>query len=98
MKKYPKTASVVQQAYKILSDIENLAGCTPAKVGESYEWASIVNSAENRANFCNALDGKPLLTPLCDMYTVTLNEMKVILMVRIKWFSEQNLSGINGPG
>jgi hypothetical protein len=38
MNKYPEAASVVLQAYKVLSDIENLAGCTPAKVGESSEW------------------------------------------------------------
>jgi hypothetical protein len=30
---YPEAASVVQQVYKIFSDIENLARCTLAKVG-----------------------------------------------------------------
>jgi hypothetical protein len=52
MSKYPEAASVVRQVYKVLDDIENLAGCTPTKVGESSEWVSIVNTAEeNRANF-----------------------------------------------
>jgi hypothetical protein len=37
MNKYPETASVVQEVYKVLSDVENIAGCTPAKVGESSE-------------------------------------------------------------
>jgi hypothetical protein len=46
--KYHKTTSVTQQVYRKLSDIQILAGCTPAKVGESYEWASIVNCAENK--------------------------------------------------
>jgi hypothetical protein len=32
-----KAASVVQQVYKVLGGIENLAGCTMAKVGESSE-------------------------------------------------------------
>jgi hypothetical protein len=35
MNKCREAASVVHQAYKVLSDIENLAGCTPAKVGEA---------------------------------------------------------------
>jgi hypothetical protein len=46
MNKYPKAASVVQQVYKVLIDIENLARCTLPKVGESSEWTSVVNSAE----------------------------------------------------
>jgi hypothetical protein len=49
---YPEAASVVPQAYKVLSDIEILARYTPAKVGESSEWTTVVNSAEeNIANF-----------------------------------------------
>jgi hypothetical protein len=40
-KKYPEAASVVQQVYKVVS-----AGCTPAEVGESSEWTSVVNSVE----------------------------------------------------
>jgi hypothetical protein len=77
MNKYREAASVVQQVYKVLSDIENLARCTPAKVGESSEWTSIVNRMEkNRANFCKGLDGKPLFSTLCNLYTVTLNELK----------------------
>jgi hypothetical protein len=48
-------------------------------MGESSEWTSVVNSAEwNRANFCKALDGKPLFSALCDVYTVTLNELKAV--------------------
>jgi hypothetical protein len=34
--KYPGAASVVQQVYKVLSDIENLAGWTVAKAEEFY--------------------------------------------------------------
>jgi cation transporter-like permease len=45
MNKYTEAGSVVQQVHKVLNDIEILAGCTPAKVGESSEWTSIVNSA-----------------------------------------------------
>jgi hypothetical protein len=62
--KYPEAASV-GKVYKFLSDIEILAKCTPAKVGESSEWTSIVSSAEdNRANFCKILEGKPHFSAL----------------------------------
>jgi hypothetical protein len=37
MNKFPEAASLVQQIYKLLNDIEILPGCTPAKVGESSE-------------------------------------------------------------
>jgi hypothetical protein len=51
-------------------------------VGESSEWSSIVNSAEeNRADFCKGLDGKLLLSALYGMYTVSLNELKAVLKV-----------------
>jgi hypothetical protein len=76
--KYPEADSVVQQVHKVLDDIETLAGCTPAKVGGSPEWTTVVNSAENRTNFCKGLDGKLLFSALCGMYTVTLNELKVM--------------------
>jgi hypothetical protein len=68
--------------YKVLSDIEILAKCTPAKVGESSEWTSILSSAEeNRANVCKILEGKPLFSALYGIYTVTLNELKAVLKV-----------------
>jgi hypothetical protein len=80
--KYPEAASLVQQIYKVFCDIGNLVRCTPAKVRESFEWTSIVNSAEkNRANFCKGLDEKPLFSFFYDMYTVTMNELKAILKV-----------------
>jgi hypothetical protein len=60
--KHTEAASVVQEVHKAPGDIENLAGCTLAKVGECSEWTTILNSAEeNRTNVCKNLDGKPLL-------------------------------------
>jgi hypothetical protein len=44
--KYPE--AVVQQLYKVLNDIEILAGCILAKVGESSKWTSTVNSTEEK--------------------------------------------------
>jgi hypothetical protein len=79
MNKYPEASSVVQHVYKVLSDNEILAGCTPTKVGERPVWRTIVNSAEeNRTNFCKGLDEKPLFSALYGMYTVTLNELKAV--------------------
>jgi hypothetical protein len=76
--KYPQAASIVQQVYRLLSDIENLTGYTPAKVGESSDWIIVVNIAEeNRPNLWKALDGKPLFSVLYGMHTVTLNELQV---------------------
>jgi hypothetical protein len=46
MNKFPEAGSAVQQIHRVHSDIEILARCTPAKVGESSEWATIVNSGE----------------------------------------------------
>jgi hypothetical protein len=41
-----------------------------------------VNSAEeDRENFCNGLDGKTLFSALNCMYTMTLNEIEVVLKV-----------------
>jgi hypothetical protein len=41
-----------------------------------------VNNAEkNRAYICKSLDGKPLFSAFYGMYTVTLNELKVVLKV-----------------
>jgi hypothetical protein len=65
MKKYTDADSVVQQLYTVLSKIENLARCTPAKVGECSAWTFIVNNTEkNRAHFYEGLDGKLLLITL----------------------------------
>jgi hypothetical protein len=77
--KYSEAGTAVQQVHKVLSDIEILAGCTPAEVGESSEWTTTVNSAEEkRANFCKSLDGKLLFSALYGIYTVTLTELKAV--------------------
>jgi hypothetical protein len=81
MNKYPEAAPVVQQVYEVVSDVENFARCTPANVGESSEWTSVANSAENRASFSKGLDGKTLFSTPYIMYTLTLNELKVSAQV-----------------
>jgi hypothetical protein len=80
VKSHPDAALSIQHLHKVLCDIEALAGCTPASVVESEEWAAVVRSAEhNRESFCKALSGKHLFSALYGTYTVTLNELKTVL-------------------
>jgi hypothetical protein len=49
-------------------------------MGESEQWSSIVNIAEeNRQNFCKALNRKTLFSVLHGTYTVALQELKALL-------------------
>jgi hypothetical protein len=74
---HPDAEEQLRQLYKILCDIEDVAGYTPASVGESEQSASNVSTMEEiRANFCKALSGKTLYSALYGTYTVTLNELK----------------------
>jgi hypothetical protein len=69
-------------AFKVLCDIEDVAGYTPASVGDSDQWSSIVKTAEdNRQNFCQALGGKTLYSALYGTYTVALKELKALLKI-----------------
>jgi hypothetical protein len=77
--KYPDSDALIKQVYKVLRNIEDLAGYTPPVVGESSDWTSVVDSAENRANYCKVLSGKTLFSALYGTYTVTLNALKAIL-------------------
>jgi hypothetical protein len=77
--KYPEAGSAKQKVHKVLNYIEILAGWTPAKVGDSPEWTTNMNIAEEkRTNICKVLDGKALFSALYCMYTVTLNELKAV--------------------
>jgi hypothetical protein len=77
---YPNASSSMQQLLKSMSDVEDLASYTPASVGESKEWATIISSAEeNRKNYCKALWGKTLFSALHGTYAVMLNELKSVL-------------------
>jgi hypothetical protein len=56
-----------------------MARYTPASVGESEQWSSIVSTAEeNRQNFCKVLNGKNLFSALYGTYTVALHELKAV--------------------
>jgi hypothetical protein len=72
--KYQEAASVVQQVYKVLKDTKNFARWSLAKMEESSETTSIVNSVEeSRASFCAGVDRTPLFSGLYCMYMVTLS-------------------------
>jgi hypothetical protein len=78
--KYPDSDALIKQVHRVLCDTEYLARYTPPSVGDSSDWASVVDSAEeNRANYCKALLGKTLFSALYGTYTVTLNALKAIL-------------------
>jgi hypothetical protein len=80
---HPDAEQQLRQLFKVLCDIEDVAGYTPASVGESEQWSSIVSTVEeNCANFCKALSGKTLYRALYGIYTVTLNELKGLLKTR----------------
>jgi hypothetical protein len=70
----------LKQPLKFLGDIEDVAGHTPASVGESVVWVSTINTAEeNGASYCKALRGKVFFSALYGTYTITLDELKALL-------------------
>jgi hypothetical protein len=81
---HPDAEEQLRQLYKVLCDIEDVAGYTPS-VGKSQEWASIVSMVEkNRASYCEALCGKPLYSALYGSYTITLQELKGLLKASVQ--------------
>jgi hypothetical protein len=77
---FPDAEAQLNLLLKEVCDIEDVAGYTPASVGETEQWSSIVNMAEeNRQNFCKALNGKTLFSALYGTYTVALQELKALL-------------------
>jgi hypothetical protein len=81
----PPNADVqLKQLFKVLCYIEDVAGYIPASVGDSDQWSSIINTAEeNRKNFCKAIGRKTLYSALYDTYTVALQELKTLLKASI---------------
>jgi hypothetical protein len=73
---FPDADVQLKQLFKLLCDIEDVAGYTPASVGDSQECSSIVTAAEeDQVNFCKALTGKTLFSALYGMYTVALIDL-----------------------
>jgi hypothetical protein len=77
---FPDADAQLKQLLKVIRDIEEMARYTPASMGESEQWSSIVSTAEeNRQNFCEVLNGKNLFNTLHGTYTVDLHELKAVL-------------------
>jgi hypothetical protein len=74
---FPDVDTQLKQLFKVLGDIEDVTGHTPASVGDSEQWSAITNSVENRRNFCKALSGKSLLSALYGTDTVALCSRRV---------------------
>jgi hypothetical protein len=69
---FPEANAQLKQLFKVIIDIEEMARYTPALVGESEQWPSIISTAEeNRQNFCKALLGRPCSVP-CTACTQSL--------------------------
>jgi hypothetical protein len=83
VQQYPEADAQLKQLLKVLDDIEDVARHIPASVGESEDWAAVVNAAEESgASYCKGLRGKPLFSVLYGTYTVTLQELKAMPKAR----------------
>jgi hypothetical protein len=71
-KNHPYAFPSMQHLFKVLCDLEALAGCTPRPVGESEEWAAVIRAAEdNLESYSVALQSKTFYS--------ALNELKSVL-------------------
>jgi hypothetical protein len=53
VQQYPEADAQLKQLLKVLGDIEDVARHIPVSIGESEEWAVIINAAEeNGASYC----------------------------------------------
>jgi hypothetical protein len=74
---FPDADAQLKQLLKIIRYIEQMARYTPASVGETEQWSTIVSTEEE--NFCKVLDGKNLFNALYGAYTVALHELNAVL-------------------
>jgi hypothetical protein len=63
--KRPDAEAQLRQLFRVLCDIEDVAGYAPTSVGESEKWTAIVNTVEeNLISFCNSLSRRTLYSAL----------------------------------
>jgi hypothetical protein len=83
VQQYPEADAQLKQLLQVLGDIEGVARHIPASVGESEEWAAIVNAVEeNGASYCKGLHENPIFSALYVTYTVTSQELKAVIKAR----------------
>jgi hypothetical protein len=94
MGQFPGTDTQLKQLLKVIRDIEEMARYTPASVGESEQWSSVVSTAEERGqNFCKVLNGKSLFSALYGTYTVALHELKAVLKASTSLYATDREEG-----
>jgi hypothetical protein len=82
--KHPDAEVQLCQLFKVLCDIQDVAGYVPPSVGESEEWTIIVNTVEeNCVNYCKALSGRTLYSALYGTYSISLKELKGLVKAGI---------------
>jgi len=70
----------MEKVHEVLTDIANLAGCTPMEFGDSIEWECIVENAEaSRINLFELLEEETLFSALYGVYTLAFTELKKVL-------------------
>jgi len=88
----------MEKVHEVLSDIASLAGCTPKEIGESKEWACIVEKTEaSRINLCELLEGETLFSALYQIYTLTFTELKKVLQNSEEKSKAGNIGASNKP-
>jgi hypothetical protein len=86
--KHADVEEQLRQLLKVLCDIEDVSEYAPPSVGETEEWADLVNTVEaNRVSYCKALSGRTLYSALYGTYSVTLKELKGLVKAGI--FAEE---------
>jgi hypothetical protein len=45
---FPDADAQLKQLFRVLCDIEDVAGYTPASVGDSEQWSSMISAAEEK--------------------------------------------------
>jgi len=79
MASHPQAKAAIGKVYEVMTDIARLAGCTPKEVGESKEWANIVNRTEaGRVKLFGTLEGETLLSALYGVYMLTFMDLKAV--------------------
>jgi hypothetical protein len=80
LKKHPEVREAIKRVHVMLIDIASLVECTPKKIAESKEWATLFHRVEaDRVSLCRMLEGKTLFSNLYGVYSITVSELKVVL-------------------
>jgi hypothetical protein len=52
MASHPEAKKAMEKAYEVVTDIAQLAGCTPKEVSEGKEWVNIVKRLRRAGSAC----------------------------------------------